>query len=115
VTPLELTEWTLVELAGAAVELRAGDVAPFLALDPDASRVSGSGGCNRLVGTVEREGDALCFRHLVTTRMACTERVMQREAAFLGALAATSRFQLSGDSLALLDRDDPVAILRAQE
>jgi len=38
---------------------------------------------------------------------------VQREAAFLAALAATSGFELAGETLVLLDGDDPVALLTA--
>jgi heat shock protein HslJ len=38
---------------------------------------------------------------------------MRREAAFLAALAATSRFELGEETLVLLDGDDPVALLTA--
>jgi heat shock protein HslJ len=83
-------------------------------LDPEGAHLSGSGGCNRLVGSFERNGDTIRFTQVATTRIACAERVMQREAAFLDALAATSRFELDGDSLVLLAGQDPVAVLAAQ-
>jgi heat shock protein HslJ len=82
-------------------------------LEPEEGRVSGSGGCNRLAGSFELEAGTLRFSQVATTRMACAERVMQREAAFLAALAATSRFELVGETLVLLDGDDRVALLTA--
>lgn len=113
VTPLERSEWTLVELDGAAVALGEGENAPFLMLDPEGTRLSGSGGCNRLVGTFDRKGDALRFTDIGATRMACLEPVMERESAFLAALAATTRFELDGPSLVLLDGDRTLARLDA--
>jgi heat shock protein HslJ len=110
---LERTEWTLVELAGAAIDLAGNEAAPYLVLEPEEGRVSGSGGCNRLVGSFELEAGTLRFSQVATTRMACAERVMQHEAAFLAALAATSRFELGEETLVLLDGDDPVALLTA--
>jgi heat shock protein HslJ len=82
-------------------------------LEPEEGRVSGSGGCNRLVGSFELEVGMLRFSQVATTRTACAERVMQREAAFLAGLAATSRFEPRGETLVLLDGDDPVALLTA--
>jgi copper homeostasis protein (lipoprotein) len=110
---LEGTEWTLVELDGVGIELGAGERAPYFVLDPEGSRFSGSGGCNRLMGVFDRSGDALRFRPVATTRMACAEEVMQGETAFLDALVATSRFEFDGTLLVLLAGDRIVARLAA--
>ncbi len=112
-TPLEGTEWTLVELHGSAVVLSDGESAPHLLLDPEEARLSGSGGCNRLIGRFEREGDALRLQQIGTTRMICPEPIMQREAAFLDALATTTRFELDGPSLVLLAGERTLARLAA--
>ena len=103
--PLERTEWTLVELDGAPVH----SPAPHIVFDPAESRVHGSGGCNRFAGSYERDGEGLRFSPLASTRIACGEEVMQQEAAFFRALAATVRFELDSGSLVLHAADRPVA------
>jgi hypothetical protein len=65
-------------------------------------RVSGSSGCNRLMGGYRVEGEALTFDQLAGTRMACAEG-METEKAFLDALARVARWRISGDKLELLD------------
>jgi heat shock protein HslJ len=56
---LAYTEWTLVELEGEPVELGPDDRVPSLVLDLEESRVSGSGGVNRIVGTFVLSEDEL--------------------------------------------------------
>jgi heat shock protein HslJ len=65
------------------------------------------------MGVFDRSGDALRFRPVATTRMACAEEVMQGETAFLDALVATSRFEFDGTLLVLLAGDRIVARLAA--
>ncbi|HJS49792.1 MAG TPA: META domain-containing protein, partial [Gaiellaceae bacterium] len=103
--PLGGTHWILAELEGVAVELGAGENAPHLVLDGESSRLSGSGGCNRLVGSYEVGDDGLRFGQIASTRMACSDAVMEREAAFLAALGAVTGHRLDGSSLLLLDGD----------
>ena len=57
--PLAGTTWELAELGESPVELGSGERAPALVLDPASSRVSGSGGCNRLTGSFELAGGDL--------------------------------------------------------
>ena len=62
-----------------------------------------------MMGTYELEGTQLNFGPLATTRMACP--AMETETAFLKALAATTRYELSGNSLTLFGGDTAVARL----
>jgi heat shock protein HslJ len=103
--------WTLVELGGVATP----DDGAHIELSADESRVSGSGGCNRLVGTFELSDTTLRFGPLATTRMACAPDVMEREDAFLRVLAETSRYELAGTTLALLDENGVLARLTSAE
>jgi putative lipoprotein len=104
------THWELAEVAGEAVEPGSG---AHIVLDAETSRVSGSGGCNRLTGSYETDGDELRFGPVATTLMAGPEPVMRREAAFLAALSATTRHVLGPASLVLFDGDRVVARLVA--
>jgi heat shock protein HslJ len=108
------TEWMLAELAGAPVELGEADIAPHLVLDLEESRVTGSTGCNRLVGSFALSEDELRFGALATTRMACLEHVMQRETVFLAALARVTSYELEGSSLTLLEGADAIVRLSSR-
>ncbi len=91
---LEGIQWTLVELDGEALALTEGESPPYLLLNAEESRVSGPGGCNRLVGSFEVSEDGLRLGPIAATRMACPEAVMRREDAFLRTLEATTRYEL---------------------
>ncbi len=112
-TPFDGTRWMLVELEGEGVAPAGDDRAPHLVFDAAASRVSGSGGCNRLAGSFERNGDDLRFGPIAATRMACAEEVMRRERVFLDALGTVTRHQVEGRTLALLAGERVVARLAA--
>jgi putative lipoprotein len=103
--------WTLSELGGSSVATGPGEGVPFLDFDIEELRVSGSGGCNRLTGSFDAIGRELRFGPLATTLMACPEPVMQREAAFLAALAKTTGVELEDDRLVLLGDDGVLARL----
>ena len=104
-------EWTLVELDGAPLDLAEDERAPSLLLDLEESSVTGSGGCNRLVGSFALAQDELRFGALATTRMACSEPVMKREQDFLAALARVTAYGLEDRSLALLAGGEVLARL----
>ena len=109
--PLAYTEWTLVELAGVPLDPAAGARRPGLVLDLEESRVTGSGGVNRIMGTFALAEDELRFGPLATTMMAGPDEAMARERAFLDALATVTSFRLEGTSLTLLADDETVARL----
>jgi heat shock protein HslJ len=107
--PLSYTEWTLVELEGAPVEVAESERAPGLALDLEESRVAGSGGVNRITCTFALAEGELRFGPLATTMMAGPEEAMARERAFVGALARATGYRLEGSALSLLADDEIVA------
>ena len=100
--PLAGTRWMLVALGGDAERAADEARAPHLVLAPEGGRVSGSDGCNRLVGTYALEGARLAFAGVAATRMACPEG-MEQAAAFQRALGATAGHRVSGGVLELLD------------
>jgi heat shock protein HslJ len=108
---LAYTEWALVELKGELVAIAADELTPMLVLDLEESRVSGSGGCNRLAGTFTLSEDELLFGPLMTTRMACPGAAMEREQTFIGALGRVTRYELEGTMLTLLAEDEAVVRL----
>jgi copper homeostasis protein (lipoprotein) len=103
------TTWTVVEVGGAAVPDEGA--APTLVFDLEESHVAGSGGLNRLMGTFSLTEDELRFGPLATTLMAGPEEAMERERAFLAALARVTAYELEGRSLALYADDEIVVRL----
>jgi copper homeostasis protein (lipoprotein) len=63
--------WTLVQLKGKPVVLPESGRAPGLMLHTDNSRLSGSGGCNQLLGSYSLEGSLVQLNMVAATRMAC--------------------------------------------
>lgn len=100
--PLENTYWKLIRLGDAAATVAENQHEPHIILHPASRRVGGSGGCNRLTGSFEREGDRLTFGKLAGTLMACPAG-MGIEKKFLEALGQTSRARITGQHLELLD------------
>jgi len=100
--PLEGTHWALVELSGKPVPAGLPQEA-YLEFQADPRRVSGSGGCNRLTGDYERDGDRLSFKPLAGTRRACIGGGMDTEDAFLTALPKARAFRIAGPRLELVD------------
>ena len=80
------TEWTLVELGGAPVDVGPDEIPPHIVLDLEEAHVSGCGGVNRFTGTFALSESELRFGPLATTMMAGPERAMWRERTFLEAL-----------------------------
>jgi heat shock protein HslJ len=106
---LAYTEWALVELEGESVEVPSDQIRPAIVLDLEESRVTGSGGVNRLTGPFALTGGKLRFGRLATTRMAGPEEAMRREERFLAALDRVTSYELDGRTLTLLTEDGQVA------
>jgi copper homeostasis protein (lipoprotein) len=100
--PLEKTEWKLVRLGDVAVKVEDQHRQPQLVFDPAAHRVSGSGGCNRIVGGYELNGEKLTFGQMASTMMACASG-METEQNFLKALGEVKRWKIAGHELELMD------------
>jgi putative lipoprotein len=95
------TRWRPIRIGDRPVTLSAQEREPWIEMDPRSQRVTGSGGCNRISGSYESGRDALRFRGLVSTQMACVS--METETAFLRALNQTRRYRIIGRSLQLMD------------
>jgi heat shock protein HslJ len=108
---LAYTEWTLVELGGAPVELGPDERLPHLVLDLEEARVSGSGGVNRITGTFALSESELRFGPLATTKMAGPEPAMLLERAFLDALGRVTSYSLDERTLTFLAGDQAAARL----
>ena len=101
--PIESQIWRLVSV-GTQPARRDADPRRDAQLQFDGSRVSGSGGCNRLSGPYQRTGHRLTIGPMAATRMACIEPERSAmETNFLIALQATTAYSRLGSQLSLLD------------
>lgn len=82
------------------------DVSLTLLLTQD-GRAAGRAGCNQYGGAVAVHGGRIMFKPLVSTRMACSQPVMDQEEAFLEALQASERFQIDAEGRLLIFTRDP--------
>lgn len=100
-TPLEGTRWIVRALNGTPVPASLPQE-PHLIFQADSRRVSGSGGCNRLTGGFERDGDRLVFSALARTGAACIGGGMDTDDAMAAGLGQVRRVRQSGRRLELL-------------
>jgi len=99
---LQNTYWKLVRLRDAPVLVVENQREPHIILRSDGQRVSGSGGCNGLLGGFRVEGNRIEFSKLGMTLMACPAG-LEQEQAFLGALGEAVRWHVLGSHLELFD------------
>ncbi|MDQ8698899.1 META domain-containing protein [Hyphomicrobium sp. LHD-15] len=104
--------WLAEDIGGAGV---VDNVQSKITID-SAGKVSGSGGCNRLIGSVEVDGDKITFAPPATTRMMCPPAVMDQEGKFIDALQKARGFTLEEPFLRLLgeDRAELVRLIRSE-
>ena len=100
-TPARLTggDWVVQSIGGLSVD---GDRRARIAIAAG-GRVTGSGGCNRLMGRTDINGESITFGAIATTRMACAPAVMQQDRKLLDALAATRSYRIADAMLTLHD------------
>lgn len=105
--PLEDTDWKLTHLGDATVTSASEQQAAYFVLNSENHRVSGSGGCNRLMGSYELNGDRLTFDQMASTMMACIKG-MDTEKKFLDALGRVKSWKITGQQLSLSDAEGKV-------
>jgi heat shock protein HslJ len=98
--------WKLVSLNGDEVTPVDNDREAHLVFNAE-NRVSGSDGCNRLMGSYLLDGNTLTFEQTAATRMACTEGAEQSQA-FNKALTEAATYSVHGDQLEIRDASDLV-------
>ena len=91
-----------MRLGETPVEVAENQRAPHLVFARDAQRVSGSGGCNRVTGGFELDGQKLKLGPMAGTMMACPAG-MEQEQQFLQSLGKVERHRISGSHLEMLD------------
>ena len=99
---IEEKYWKLIRLGDEPVKVTEPLPEPHIILHSDTKRVSGSGGCNRLMGSYVLDGQRLTFGQLAGTMMACPAS-MEQEQQFVAALGRVASWRLTNEHLALLD------------
>ncbi|MFM7266401.1 MAG: META domain-containing protein [Cyanobium sp.] len=74
-----------------------------LLLAADRDRLSGSGGCNRLIGGFQLNGEEIRISQLASTQMACAPPAMAFERRYVEALAQVRRWSIDKQNLLLQD------------
>ncbi|HEY2257302.1 MAG TPA: META domain-containing protein [Variovorax sp.] len=116
--PIEGPVWHLDQLAGETVPPGTDPRRDPQVQFDRSGRVVGSGGCNQLSGSFERNGSSLRLSQLASTRMACADPLRAaKEAQFFAALQSAASYRLQGSShMALLDAGgNTIAAFSTQE
>jgi putative lipoprotein len=100
--PLRETYWKLIELNRKPITTADQQLEAHLVFRTE-DRVSGSGGCNRLMGGYTVEGNSLHFKGVASTMMACLHG-MDTERAFVLALNKVETWKITGKHLDLYDK-----------
>ncbi len=106
--------WKLVELDGKPAEIYDNQPEPHLVFSSEDAqgRISGSDGCNSLIGHYALEGDRITFSQLGSTMMLCPKGDAQARA-LAQALAGASSVSHSGDTLELWNGKTRLARFKA--
>ena len=99
---LENTYWKLVRLRDEPVVVAGNQREPHIILQATDRRVAGSGGCNRLLGGYQLDGNRITFEKFASTLMACPAG-MEQERVFLDALGQAARWRVLGSHLEVFD------------
>jgi heat shock protein HslJ len=101
--PLTGTYWKAVAIDGTPVAAQPKPREAHLVFKAQGHRVSGSTGCNRVMGTFTQTADGLRFSKMATTKMACPGSLDIQERDFLAALNAIATAAIAGNILELKD------------
>lgn len=106
-------EWNIIEVNGLKVTPGESRVLPFITFDTATGRVSGSSGCNRMMGSfdVNAKPGSLELGAMGSTRMMCADMTTERNV--LNALAQVKGYKKAGkDKLYLCNASNrPVVTL----
>lgn len=107
------TTWHVTSISGSPV---IGDQPLTLTIAPDL-RADGHAGCNSYFAQATLEGSKLKFAHPAATLKACQPEIMAQESAYFTALIAIDSYEISEDSLRLLDAAEVplIGLVRAAE
>ena len=95
--------WGLTDLSGQRLVAGTGITAQFTT---DGS-ISGSAGCNQYSGKYTVSGSSITIKTpIASTMMACDQKVMDQETAYLKMLADARGYTVSGDQLTFFDANN---------
>jgi len=101
---LEGVDWVLLAYRSGDALVELEDPHGPARLRFEGGRVTGSAGCNRLMGDYELKGEGIRFQApMASTMMACPEPLMSQEQAVHAALASVASYRREADGLDLLD------------
>jgi heat shock protein HslJ len=106
-SPLRNTYWKLVRLGDAPVQVADRQREPHVIFNASEARLSGYGGCNRVTGSFEVDGDRLKIGPMAATRMACPDG-MEQEQRFLQAIQKVATYRIGGSHLDMMDASGAV-------
>ena len=109
--PLRNTYWRVTRLGGRSVSVSEGQREPHLLLRLD-GRITGSSGCNQLMGAYKADVSSINIGSLSMTRKACPQG-MEQERALMRALETTTTWKIVGEHLELFD-DEGRILARCQ-
>lgn len=105
--PLEGTAWAVDAIAIGNDAVSSAIAGAEADLVFDAGSVSGSTGCNRLVGSYSLEGGpaegSISFSEIATTKMLCEPDVADQEQVILTALDTAESYAIQGSTMSLFD------------
>lgn len=111
---LDNTYWKLTAIGAHPVQVQPNEREAYLLLLD--GRVSGSSGCNKLMGNyTHRAPNELHIGPLDSTRMACLPNMMEQEAALVAVFERASRYRITGGTLVLMDADTLLARFEARD
>jgi heat shock protein HslJ len=99
--PVQGTYWRAIELAGKPMPTQEAAREPHLVFQ-DEGRVAGADGCNTVTGSYQLKAQAVSFRQLAGTQMACLNN-SETQRAFRDALRSATRLVVSGNRLELFN------------
>ncbi len=108
--------WVLQTLRGKALSAASGGgEPPRLDIQLTEGRVTGTTGCNRLMGPAQADSRHIKFGSLAVTRRACPGEVARLEGDFLEALNQTLTYRVANGTLTLLHDNKAVMTFRKTE
>ena len=97
------TYWKLGRVGEQVIATPQGAREIHLVMQSANQRVAGFSGCNQMMGAYALNGSQLKFDQMAGTKMACAETSMQLENEFLAIFPLVATWEISGQSLRLLD------------
>jgi copper homeostasis protein (lipoprotein)/putative lipoprotein len=97
------TYWKLGRVGEQVIVTPQGAREMHFVLQSENQRVVGFSGCNQMMGAFALNGSQLKFDQMASTKMACVGTSMQLEGEFLAIFPLVAKWEISGQTLRLLD------------